>query len=243
MTEPSTNGDAKAAVFRLLDADPSMTRQQLSDALGGTPGARQCGNLARAWRAARQPQDASPGSGAPAATELPAGPYSGTGPAIPATSGQPATSPRVSREEVPARPLTTRTTPARKRARPPAGEQGSDDHLEKAARLVVAWGVAAIALVVSYSHVRSLAIRAGVAWPELLPLIVDGLMLAGWLCLRRHPRYLLARLAVALGVVGSAALNACAARPELVPMSDVRLGAAIAVPVSAVVSMHLALRR
>lgn len=228
------NGTARSEVYRLLDGNPTLTREQLSQALGGTPGARQCGNLRRDWVAAKAaladgtaPAGASPAgtlAGAPAAPEA----------AIPAIQELP-------REETGRRSLTTARRPAQRRG--PAGERGADDRLERWGRLLVCWGCAGIALLMSYSHIRWLGIRAGVAWPDLLPLTVDLLMVAGWMCLRRHPRYLLARVSVALGVAGSMALNAFAARPELVAMADIRLAAALVVPLSAVVSMHLALKR
>ena len=95
----------------------------------------------------------------------------------------------------------------------------------------------------SYSHTKGLVVAAGVSWPTLMPLTLDLLMVVGWLCLRRHPRYPLAVIAVAIGVGGSLALNAIAARPELATLQDVRLWTYLAVPTSAVLAVHLALKR
>jgi hypothetical protein len=95
----------------------------------------------------------------------------------------------------------------------------------------------------SYSHTKGLVATAGVSWPALMPLTADLLMVVGWLCLRRHPWYPLAVLAVALGFAGTLALNAIAARPELASPADVRLWTYLGVPVSAGLAVHLALKR
>lgn len=129
------------------------------------------------------------------------------------------------------------------RARQPRPAAGADERLETWARRAAAWGLSAVALLMSYSHTKGLVITAGVSWPALMPLTVDLLMVTGWLSLRRHPRDLLARLAVVTGVAGSLALNAIAARPELVATDDVRLWTYLAVPTAAVLSVHLALKR
>lgn len=206
---PLTNGDARTAVFRLLEGDPGMNRDQLSEALGGTPKPRRCGILKAEWTALQGDQ----------ASAVPA----------PARTAQRAPERRI------------RGTQPQPAAAVP--DVGADDPLEKWARRLAAWGLSAIALVMSYSHTKGLVVQAGVSWPTLMPLTVDLLMVTGWLSLRRHPGYLLARLAVVGGVAGSLALNGLAARTELVAMEDVRLWTYLAVPTAAVLSVHLALKR
>jgi hypothetical protein len=210
MTEaPLTNGDARAAVFRLLDGDPALNRDQLSEALGGTPRPRRCGILKAEWTA----QQGTPASAVPA----------------PARTAQRAPGARI---------RGTQPQP-----QPEAPAEGADDGLEKWARRLTAWGLSAIALLMSYSHTKGLVVASGVSWPTLMPLTVDLLMVTGWLSLRRHPGYPLARLAVVTGVGGSLALNGIAARPELVALEDVRLWTYLAVPTAAVLAVHLALKR
>jgi hypothetical protein len=124
-------------------------------------------------------------------------------------------------------------------------EQQADagDWLDRWVRPLVTFGLVAIALLMSYSHIETLAADAGVDWPTLMPLAVDWLMVAGWLCLRRHPWYPPAILALAAGVAGSLAMNAIAARPEFADLDDVRLACALAVVAAAVLGVHLLLKR
>jgi len=78
--------------------------------------------------------------------------------------------------------------------------------------------VAAIAGVVSYSHMRELAIHTGqpTALASILPLSVDGMMIVATIALtdgRAHK--LAARVAFWLGVIASLAANLLASRPDL----------------------------
>ncbi|HEU0241211.1 MAG TPA: DUF2637 domain-containing protein [Micromonosporaceae bacterium] len=78
--------------------------------------------------------------------------------------------------------------------------------------------VAAIAGVVSYSHMRELALHTGqpAALATILPLSVDGMMIVATIALtdgRQHKAA--ARVAFWLGVVASLAANLLASRPDL----------------------------
>ena len=216
---PNGNGDTRNTVFRLLDGDPSLTRDELSEALGGSPGPRQCGNLRREWKETR-------GSEAPS-TEPAASPAAGSSAAAPVASKRKRPATRV---EVPQRA-------ARK------GRGVEPDVVDRWVRVAVGCGVTAIGLIVSYSHVRHLAVQVGASWPSLLPLQVDGLMAAAVLCLRRHRRYWPARFALAIGILGMLALNALAERPDLAAPADVRLGMAVMAPITAAFGVHLVTKR
>lgn len=81
--------------------------------------------------------------------------------------------------------------------------------------------VAGIAAVVSYSHMQQLAERAGEEWRSwLLPLSIDGLVVAASMVLvtRRRaglPGGVLAWLALGAGVLASLAANIADARPDV----------------------------
>lgn len=82
--------------------------------------------------------------------------------------------------------------------------------------------VALVAAIVSYSHMRALAVRAGEGWRSiLLPLSVDGLLVAASLVLlvRRRsglPGSALAWMALVLGLAVSLLANVAAAEPTVV---------------------------
>jgi hypothetical protein len=219
MTLPDTplrNGDARAAVFALLDGDPTMRRQDLSAALGGTPGERRCGELKAEWTATR----AATAPGAPPPPRTATGALRAPEPPSVAPQRQAAPPPR-----------------------PRERRQGPADVLDRYGRPAVSWGLTAIALLLSYSHMRHLAELAGVSWAPVVPLVVDGLMAAALLCLRRHRGYWPARLALGFSLLGALALNGLAERPDLVAMADVRLGWALLVPATAAFGVHLVGKR
>jgi hypothetical protein len=116
------------------------------------------------------------------------------------------------------------------------------DLLDRWGRPIVGWAVTAIALVISYSHMRHLAELAGTSWPTLIPLLVDGLMAAAVLCLRRRS-YWAAWAALVVAAGGTLALNGLAERTELVALADIRLGMALLVPATAIFGVHLVLKR
>jgi hypothetical protein len=74
---------------------------------------------------------------------------------------------------------------------------------------VVVLAVAAIAGIVSYSHIQTLALSHGYtpATAGLLPLSVDGLILAASLALANGARAWLARTGIVLGVLATVAAN------------------------------------
>lgn len=82
--------------------------------------------------------------------------------------------------------------------------------------------MALVAAIVSYSHMRALAVRAGEGWRAiLLPLSVDGLLVAASLVLLVRRRSglsgsALAWLALVLGLAVSLVANVAAAEPTLV---------------------------
>lgn len=84
------------------------------------------------------------------------------------------------------------------------------------AELVVLAAVLAIAALVSYTHLRDVWLAAGSPWPELGPLLVDGLFAAAWLRMRRRRRQgeavgLLAWSALGLALAATLAGNLAAA--------------------------------
>lgn len=84
------------------------------------------------------------------------------------------------------------------------------------AELAVLGAVLAIAALVSYTHLRDVWIAAGSPWPDLGPLLVDGLFAAAWLRMRRRRRQgdpvgVLAWLALGLALVATLAGNVAAA--------------------------------
>lgn len=84
------------------------------------------------------------------------------------------------------------------------------------AELAVLAAVLAIAALVSYTHLRDVWIAAGSPWPELGPLLVDGLFAAAWLRMRRRRRQgeavgLLAWSALGLALAATVAGNLAAA--------------------------------
>jgi len=77
-------------------------------------------------------------------------------------------------------------------------------------------GVLAIAALISYTHLRAVFVHAGSPWPDLGPLLVDGLFASAWLRMRRRRREgvpvgYLAVFAAVLSVVGTLAGNVTAA--------------------------------
>jgi hypothetical protein len=82
--------------------------------------------------------------------------------------------------------------------------------------------VTSVAAVWSYSHIVDLAIAAGHGWRSyLLPLAIDGLLIAGVRAVGRDRRYPVAWVAITVGIVGTVAGNVLAVRPELADMADV----------------------
>jgi Protein of unknown function (DUF2637) len=108
--------------------------------------------------------------------------------------------------------------------------------------------VAAVALVVSYTHIRHLAIAAGMgSLAGWLPLALDGLVVACSCSLivdRRHgkPVSPLAAGGLALGLAASLAANVLAVDPALVSERVVRIVLAGYSPLALAVSAHLLLR-
>ena len=117
------------------------------------------------------------------------------------------------------------------------------DWLDKVGRPLVGWAVTLLALVFSYSRMRHLAELAGVSWPQLAPLLVDGLLATAVLCLRRNRDYWAARLALGLSVLAGVALNVLAERPDLVALKEVRLWWALMIPATAAFGVHLVTKR
>jgi hypothetical protein len=82
--------------------------------------------------------------------------------------------------------------------------------------------VAAVSAVVSYAHMRDLAIDHGESWKAtLIPLAVDGMLVAATLAIvsqrrLRRPAGWVPWLGLSLGILASLAANVAAARPELV---------------------------
>lgn len=84
------------------------------------------------------------------------------------------------------------------------------------AELAVLAAVLAIAALISYTHLREVWIASGSPWPELGPLLVDGLFASAWLRMRRRRRQgdpvgWLAWVALGLALVATLAGNLAAA--------------------------------
>lgn len=76
--------------------------------------------------------------------------------------------------------------------------------------------VAAVAAIVSYSHMQDVAARAGEGWRAWIePLSVDGLLVGASQVVARRPRAWLAWLAVLVGLLVSLGANLAAAGPDL----------------------------
>ncbi|MGH8571710.1 MAG: DUF2637 domain-containing protein, partial [Gammaproteobacteria bacterium] len=106
---------------------------------------------------------------------------------------------------------------------PPPVSGGQPAPLSPAVRVITVVAVvvvAVIAAVVSYSHMQQLAERAGEAWRSwLIPLSIDGLVVAASMVLLTRRRTglsggALAWTALGGGVLASLAANMADARPE-----------------------------
>lgn len=103
--------------------------------------------------------------------------------------------------------------------------------------------VAAVAAIWSYSHIVDLAIAAGHGWRSyLLPVAIDGLLVAGVRAVGRDRHYPVAWIAIAVGVVGTVAGNVLAVRPELVDLADVAAVSAAFPAIALPVIVHLVRR-
>lgn len=108
--------------------------------------------------------------------------------------------------------------------------------------------VTLVCAVVSYTHIRDLALHAGMGGLAVwLPLGIDGLVVAAScsLIVDRHlerPGHPLAWAGVALGLAGSLAANVLAVDPDLVPLRAVRWVLAGYGPAALAVSGHLLFR-
>lgn len=104
--------------------------------------------------------------------------------------------------------------------------------------------VIAVCAVVSYTHIRSLAVTAGMDSASWVPLGIDGLMAVTTCSLmidKRAGRRPLraAQIGLALGIAGTLVANALASEPELVPLLYVRIALACYPPAAVAVVLHL----
>jgi Protein of unknown function (DUF2637) len=145
-------------------------------------------------------------------------------------------------------PATAPATAKRDGSRQPARRGKTPPPLVTGTIVAVAV-VAAVAAVVSYSHIRDLAVSAGAGWrADILPLSLDGLVAACTFALvvdrKRgskfgHP---LAWAGIAVGLVGSVAANVLAVVPGLADPQVVAAVLAWFPPVALAVSAHLLVR-
>jgi hypothetical protein len=150
----------------------------------------------------------------------------------------------------PAAPVAA-ATPPRPVQRKPAARGGkvtpTPPLLVAATGLAVAV-VVAVTAVVSYTHIRHLAVAAGMgSLAGWLPLALDGLVVACSCSLivdRRHgkPVSPLAAAGLVIGLAASLAANVLAVDPELVSIRAVRVVLAGYTPLALAVSGHLLLR-
>jgi len=176
--------------------------------------------------------------------------------------GTPGTEPRAdtTAEPVPPSPAPARDTgvpraapapaaarPARQPAARPPASTGTPMPL--LVLTVAAVGtVAAVCAVVSWIHIRDLAVTAGMgSLSGWLPLGIDGLAVACTCSLiadRRQEKagHPLAVAGLVLGIGGSLVANVLAVDPELVPLRYVRWGLAGYPPLALAVSAHMLFR-
>lgn len=116
--------------------------------------------------------------------------------------------------------------------------------LLRAGELVGFVVVAVVCAVLSYNHVRDLAVLVGLDNPSWVPLGIDGLMVVTTCSLmidkragRRSPT--VARVGLVLGITGTLAANALAVEPALDAWSVVRMVLAVYPPVTLAVVLHL----
>lgn len=103
--------------------------------------------------------------------------------------------------------------------------------------------VAAVGAIWSYSHIVDLAIAAGHGWRSyLLPIAIDGLVIASVRAAGQDRRKLVAWLGITVGIVGTVAANVLAVRLELVDMADVAAVLAAFPPIALAVTVHLVRR-
>jgi hypothetical protein len=119
-------------------------------------------------------------------------------------------------------------------------------HTVKVAGVVV---VAAVAAVISYTHMRHLGIQAGEGWrADILPLSVDGMMaVASMTALERRragkQAGALALTALVLGVTASLAANIVSVDPTLVDQRVVERVIAAWPPLALVLAFELLLEQ
>lgn len=146
----------------------------------------------------------------------------------------------------PVRP--SKPTPPKAAAPAPAAAPAAPSGLTHAVTVLGVIVVAVIAAVISYAHMRHLALEVGEGWrADLLPFSVDGMMVVASMTLlaaRREGRGApLALVALMLGLAASLAANVVAAAPELV--DPVLVGRLIAAwpPVALILAFELLLQQ
>jgi len=163
-------------------------------------------------------------------------------------------------ERVPPRPAPAREAPSPRAAAPTPSARPQARHAARGTTAastpvpllvltVAAVGtVAVVCAVVSWIHIRDLAVTAGMgSLSGWLPLGIDGLAVACTCSLiadRRQEKagHPLAVAGLALGIGGSLVANVLAVDPELVPIRYVRWGLAGYPPLALAVSAHMLFR-
>jgi hypothetical protein len=103
--------------------------------------------------------------------------------------------------------------------------------------------VAAVGAIWSYSHIVDLAIAAGHGWRSyLLPIAIDGLLIAAIRAVGADRRKLVAWIGIVIGIVATVTFNVLAVRLELVDMDDVAAVLAAIPPIALAVTVHLVRR-
>jgi hypothetical protein len=103
--------------------------------------------------------------------------------------------------------------------------------------------VAAVGAIWSYSHIVDLAIAAGHGWRSyLLPIAIDGLVIAAIRAAGADRRKLVAWIGIVVGIVATVTFNVLAVRLELVDMDDVAAVLAAIPPIALAVTVHLVRR-
>jgi hypothetical protein len=146
-------------------------------------------------------------------------------------SAEPAADRQISREDSATPALTTRQRPRKKTAD----------------RSAVDWAiiavVAAVGAIWSYSHIVDLAIAAGHGWRSyLLPIAIDGLVIAAIRAAGADRRKLVAWVGITIGIAATVTFNVLAVRLELVDMDDVAAVLAAIPPIALAVTVHLVRR-
>lgn len=246
MTEPDRDTRDTARDTDLSDEDARLLARAAWHESGGTLTGKQLAE--RFDRSAKWGQNQAAAARAEAAER--AAPAGGAVPRHEPAAPPAVPSPRpAARQPAPERRTAERPEPAAKRTTTARCKPQATPPLPLLVLTYAAVGtVAAVCAVVSYVHIRDLAVTAGMgSLSGWLPLGIDGLAVACTCSLIADRRqgidgHALAKAGLMLGLAGSLLANVLAVDPELVPLRAVRWGLAGYPPLALAVSAHMLFR-